>query len=65
MWLFFGIVTLISFTIYNLYKKLKSNWHGKLEMVNGLDYSYALLKNKSDVQGILIDLDSSNKCITH
>ena len=46
MWFFFGLMTLISFSIYFGYRRLNAAWSGQPSSTGNVPYQYRILRNK-------------------
>ncbi len=59
MWVFFGFITLISFTIYFWYKHINAGWKGRAQSTKEYDYQYKIeWGEEKHVAKLLIGIDA-------
>jgi hypothetical protein len=58
MWFLFGVITLISFCGYNMYKKLNASWEGTTEDFGDIQYQYKFNYDKNEINEILVGIDA-------
>jgi len=56
MWFIFGLITLISFTLYAAYKRLNASWSGTQSSCENSAYEYKVLRSKHGISGLLIGI---------
>lgn len=54
MWFAFGVISLVSFSIYYGIKRYRNNWAASLRRIDGISYLYRSEINRNKVQGIYI-----------
>lgn len=57
MWFVFGVITLISFSVYFWYKRIKASWSGTTGSLNGVSFQYKRLRSKNGITGLLVGID--------
>lgn len=57
MWFIFGLVTLTSFCIFYVYKKLHASWEGISKEAKGISYQYKLMTKKDEIEDVLVGID--------
>lgn len=62
MWVFFGFITLTSFTVYFWYKRLNASWKGIKGSTGNIVYQYKIDKDKENrVAKLLIGIDAPER----
>lgn len=57
MWFAFGIITLISFSVFFGYRRFRAHWKGTDAVTNGVSWQYKLLRSKYGITGALIGIE--------
>lgn len=58
MWFLFGFITLITFSLYVVYKRINAAWSGIHQSANGLSYQYKVVKNKHGITGAFVGIEA-------
>jgi len=57
MWFLFGLITLISFCVFNVYKRINAAWKGEKATTNNVDYQYKLLTEKDEIETVMLGIE--------
>lgn len=57
MWFAFGIITLISFSVFFGYRRFRASWKGVAAVTDGVSWQYKLLRSKYGIRGALIGIE--------
>lgn len=57
MWFLFGLVTLISFCAFSVYKKVNAAWKGEKASIEGMDFQYKIITDKDEITSVLIGIE--------
>jgi hypothetical protein len=60
MWFLFGLVTLICFFTFNVYKKVNASWKGEKASFEDIKFQYKINKDKDEISSVLIGISGPN-----
>lgn len=58
MWFVFGLITLISFSVYFGIKRFEASWQGERSVNQGQPFSYQFVRNKGKTQKFMVGIDA-------
>ena len=58
MWFIFGFISLFSFIIYGIYKRINASWKGTRKKYKGKSYKYNIINYKNKVIKIALGIDA-------
>ncbi|RDE19031.1 hypothetical protein DV711_15660 [Motiliproteus coralliicola] len=61
MWFSFGIISLVSFSIFFTYKKINASWKGESHKIKDTPYKFKMLRSKYRNTGVLIGIDANKR----